>query len=172
VDDPSACSGAKAHQPKGVVQQQAQTAAPAPPASAGAPRGAASAASLDAAFLSETDVAGRWEIVNEAPEDPSQDPDLVRWGVVAKRARHYTRDEQGVVRVCSVELWGFSGEGHARLGKSRISYPDWHFERHGSVILMLRGLSKPRGGKGMRGVFPDCRRLGEYIAARLEAGSR
>ena len=175
VGDPAACPGAERHEPKREIQRLP---APeqAPPASRGEPVAlGASFSSLEQLFLParEAGAAGVWEAVAEAPEDPSQDPDLVRWGVRDRRVRHYThRDASGRVRVCSVELWRFESEGSARIARENLSYPNWRFERSGAVMVMLHAVSRERGERASRGVFSECAALGRRIASRAEGLSR
>jgi hypothetical protein len=131
----------------------------------GAPA-AAQGPTLDWVLPSATEVGAGWDVVKEAPSDPKGDPDLVRWGVRAQRARHYTRDVYGAVQVCSIEVWAFEGPGLAHAAYQGISYPEWKFALEGSLLLMVRGLTHPRGAPPRRGVFDACGRLGERVRAR------
>lgn len=164
VDTPHACAQGQAtpHRLRGRIEKAAA------PTDEAAP---AVAPNLDAVLLAPAAVRPAWDVVGEAPIDPSRDPDLVRWGVGAQRARHYTRDEGGVVQVCSVELWAFEDVAHARAAHEGFQYPGWSIEREGSLLVMVRGVVMQPGQAPRRGVFPDCRRLGERIRARAAAGS-
>lgn len=175
VGDPAACPGAERHELKREIQRlPAQEQAP--PASRGESAALeTSFASLEELFLParEAGSAGHWEVVVEAPEDPSQDPDLRRWGVRDKHVRHYThRDSSGRVRVCSVELWRFESEERARIARENLSYPNWRFERRGAVMVMLHAVIRERGERAGRGVFSECAALGRRIAARAEGLSQ
>ena len=83
-------------------------------------------------------------MVREAPGDPRSDPDLVRWGVRAQSARHYTRYIGRRVQVSreeyrtKVEETGLPEEalGHARFCQFIAGDP-----RHGASICGKR--SKP-----------------------------
>jgi hypothetical protein len=122
---------------------------------------------LEEILLPAAAVAGRWEVVDEAPTDPANDPDLVRWGVRAQRARHYTRDGVDGVQVCSIEIWSFENEGRARLAQENFRYPGWRFERQQHLLIMLRALTQPRQGPPHRKLFRDCLRLGDRTSARV-----
>ncbi|MDJ0851793.1 MAG: hypothetical protein QNK04_25730 [Myxococcota bacterium] len=166
VGDAQACPGAAPHTPADRVQRIAPRddgQEPAAPSPAGAPHQPPRLSDL---FPPASALPGRWDVVKEAPEDPSQDPDLVSWGVRAKETRHYTWYGQQGIRVCSAELWGFASEAQAKLAEQNFSYPGWTFTREGSLLIMLRGVSRARGERGHRGVFPECAAVGERIAAR------
>ena len=175
VGDPAACPGARRHEPKREIQRL-PTPEPAPPASRGEPAALkASFASLEELFVParEAGAGGLWEAVKEAPEDPSLDPDLWRWGVREKRVRHYTqRSSSGRVRVCSVELWRFENVGSASIARANLSYPNWRFERGGAVLVMLPAVSRERGERARHGVFSECAALGRRIAGRAAGLSR
>ena len=104
--------------------------------------------------------------MKEAPGDPKQDPDLVRWGVREQHARHYTRDSSGVVQVCSIEVWGFESVPAARMARANFAYPGWQITREGSLLLMIRGLTRTPGERSRRGVFAACQELGERVRER------
>lgn len=153
VDRPDACPGARPHQPAGSLVRASRSAAP----EGREPR------PLDAAQLGEIlpaahEVPG-WEVVEEAVLDPADDPDLRRWGVRVQRTRHYTRNGAAGVQVCSIEIWGFETEQQAALGHASIDYRGWRFAREGPLLLMTRGLTRPRGGPRRWEVFPDCATL-------------
>ncbi len=122
--------------------------------------------SLDRVLIAADDIGGGWDTVGEAPTDPSQDPDLVRWGVREQRALHYTRERNGVVQVCSVEIWAFEDVSRARIAHEHVTYPDWSITRAGSLVLMVRGVSRARGEVPRRGVFHGCRRIADRVRAR------
>ena len=109
---------------------------------------------------------GGWDVVREAPGDPRSDPDLVRWGVRAQRARHYTRYAGPRVQVCSVEVWAFDSDQRARAAEANFAYPDWRIVREGALLLMVRGLTQTRGEAPRRGVFADCELLGRRVRTR------
>jgi hypothetical protein len=121
---------------------------------------------LEEILLPAARVAGRWEVVNEVPIDPAEDPDLLRWGVRAQRARHYTRSYEAGVQVCSVEIWGFADATRARLAHENLRYPDWQFERLEHLLIMLHAVTYSRREPPRREVFADCRRLGSLTSAR------
>ena len=102
---------------------------------------------------------GGFDAVEEVPVDPSGDPELREWGVVDQRARHYTRDGRQGIQVCSLEAWSFRDEQKAAAAHAGFRYPNWEFARRGSVLLMVRGLTRPPGERPQRGVFPDCREI-------------
>jgi hypothetical protein len=110
-----------------------------------------------------------WELVREAPVDPRQDPDLVRWGVRAQRTQHYTRYRGDTVQVCSVEVWAFDGEERARTAQVNVSFPGWRIEREASLLLMTRAVSRRAGQVARRGLFPDCSRLADRARALAAA---
>lgn len=167
VGNAQACPGAAPHEPRKRIQRlrPGQRARPGSPAAA-APPGPVPA--LSELFPPPGALPGRWEVVKEAPEDPSRDPDLVSWGVTAKETRHYTWHGAGGVRVCSAELWRFGNQGQAKLAEQNLSYPGWTFSRRGTLLIMMRGVSRGSGERARRGVFPECAALGERIAARAE----
>ena len=125
--------------------------------------------SLAAIWLSAAEIGLGWDVVREAPIDPADDPDLVAWGVRAQDARHYTRDADGSVQVCSVELWTFADEARTRAAHQGFAYPDWRIEREGNLLLMLRGVTITRGSPPQRGIFEDCSRIGDRIQQRAGA---
>ena len=109
---------------------------------------------------------GGWDVVREAPGDPRGDPDLVRWGVRAQRARHYTRYAGPRVQVCSLEVWAFESDLRARAAQANFAYPDWRITREGALLLMARGLTQSRGEPPSRGVFADCELLARRVRTR------
>jgi hypothetical protein len=170
ADDPGQCPAARRLR-LGPREQEGQ--APAPSArsgqgEAGVPpqEGPAPELCLEEILLPAAGVAGRWEVVDEAPTDPLADPDLLRWGVRAQRARHYTRSDDGGIQVCSIEIWGFEDARRARLAHENFRYPGWHFERQAHLLIMLRAVTFPREGPSRRGLFAECRRLGVLTSAR------
>lgn len=129
----------------------------------GAPSSPASR--LDQVLLPAAAVGG-WDVVREAPGDPRSDPDLVRWGVRAQQARHYTRYAGPRVQVCSVEVWAFDSDQRARAAEANFAYPDWRIVREGALLLMLRGFTQTRGEPPRRGVFAECELLGRRVRTR------
>jgi hypothetical protein len=130
---------------------------------------AARGAALEKLLPEAHEVAGRWEVVREAATEPATDPDLVEWGVRAMRARHYTRSRPEGAQVCSVELWAFDTQASAARALAEIDYPSWQFAREGAVLVMVRGLTRPRGAPDRWEVFADCRALSDAIQRRLAA---
>jgi len=174
VDRPELCAQAKPHPLRGRVES-----VPAPAASSGSPVSPADGGDpspelrLEQVLLPADQVRGAWDVVEEAPAHTERDPDLVRWGVRAQRARHYTRQSSGVVQVCSIEVWGFANVQLARRAHENFAYPGWQIVREGSLLLMSRGLTRTPGESARRGVFAACQEIGERIrerAARLVNG--
>jgi hypothetical protein len=165
VNDRNACPNAEPHPLKGRVEHA--------PSSAARPRAEkpdpgeklSPVQRLEWDLLEERDVRPNWEIVNEMPEDPSQDRDLVEWGVVAQRSRHYTRNAAGLSQVCSVELWAFENAARARLAQQNFEFPDWRIDREGDTLVMLRAVTL-RGESANREIFPDCEKLGNIVRTR------
>jgi len=127
---------------------------------------AAGGRDLDRTWVPAESIGAGWEVTREAPGEPARDPDLVGWGVRAQQARHYSRHSRGVVEVCSVEIWEFASVGQARAAEAGFVYPDWHFARAGSLLLMSRSLVQARGRAPQRSLSADCVRIGERIRAR------
>jgi len=161
VDTPHACTRAVPHRLERRLERAAGT--PAAPAAAA---GIASARDLTGLLLDPSEAGDGWEVVEEVPGQPSRDPDLVRWGVRAQQARHYTRDVGGVAEVCSIELWRFASREQAEAARKGFSYPDWQIDRSREILVMVRGLRRPRQGAPQRGVFPACETLGGRVRAR------
>ncbi len=164
VSDRSACPDAKPHPLKGRVERAPSSAALAEekpdPGEISSPE-----QRLEWALLEERDVRPGWEVVNEMPEDPRKDEDLVEWGVVAKQTRHYTRNLNGVSQVCSVELWVFENEARARLAQANFEFADWRIDRKGDTLVMLRAVTL-RSDATDRTIYPDCEKLGKIVGAR------
>ena len=83
----------------------------------------------------------------------------MRWGVRAQRTQHYTRHRGDTIQVCSVEVWSFDSEEHARTAHANLSFPGWRIERESSLLLMTRAVTRTAGHVARRGLFPDCSRL-------------
>jgi hypothetical protein len=173
TNDPSRCAAASRHEPKREIQRPREPLPGVEPdadAAAGSPspwRG------TRAALLALFEPAGAdWEIVDEAPSDPSEDPDLRANGVRALAARHYTRARSANSQVCSVEIWAFEDAKRAALVRAGLERPGWRFHHEGSLLVMLRGVNFQRGRGFEKGMFPDCERLGERIRARVAARTR
>jgi hypothetical protein len=124
---------------------------------------------LERFLLGRGDPLGGWSWVEEAPIDVDTDADFQRWGVRAQRARHYTRATRDRVQVCSIEIWAFLDEARARAAESQLDYPHWEFERHGDLVVLLRGVTRVRGARAQRGVFPDCRSLRDRVSERIRS---
>jgi hypothetical protein len=167
ADSPDACPGAEPHTPADRVEgldADANPGAGAPPA-ASADRGAP-APLPEQVLLTGREVGGGWDVVEEIPLPPEDDPDLVRWGVRALRTRHYTRFRGDRVEVCSIEVWLFESEGRARAALAGFAYPGWRIERAGPQLVMVRGLTRQRGERAQRGVFAACGGLGDRVRTR------
>jgi len=166
VDSPELCARAKPVElTDRLVKIPSPSDAPAEPSPAaiGAP---IATVALEQILPGALDVGAGWEIVDEAPTDPSNDSDLVEWGVGAMRARHYTRRPGGIVQVCSIEIWAFESVGQARAGEASFDYPELQIVREGRLLLMTRAVTIERGRGEQRSVFPDCRGLGERAQSR------
>jgi hypothetical protein len=165
VNDRSACPDAKPHLLKGRVDRASSSITRAEEAIPDLGEISSPVERIEWALLGERDVGPGWEVVNEMPEDPTQDADLVEWGVVAQRTRHYTRKSGGGPQVCSVELWAFENTARARLAHQNFAFPDWRIERKGDTLVMLRAVTY-RGDVAERAIYPDCEKLGEVVRAR------
>jgi len=165
VNDRSACPGAEPHALKGRVEHAPSSQTRARAEKPDPNRSLSPVERLEWALLEERDVRPGWEIVNEMPEDPRADADLVEWGVTAKRARHYTRNSAGHSQVCSVELWAFEDVARARLAAQNFAFPDWTIDREGDTLVMVRAVTLI-GNLGDRTIFPDCAKLGNIVRAR------
>lgn len=161
ADSPQACGVAVPH----LLERRLERIGSAPPAAAALPQPAA--ADLAALLLSEAEAGAGWEVVREAAVDPARDPDLVDWGVKAHRALHYTRDVGGAVEVCSIELWSFETLAQAAAAGTGFSYPGWRITREGEILVMVRGLRRPRHAAPEHGVFAACEVLGRRVHERV-----
>jgi hypothetical protein len=165
VNDRSACPNAKPHTLKGRVERAPSSVTRAEEEEPDPGELSSPEQRLEWALLDRSDVRSGWEIVNEMPEDPSKDADLVEWGVVAKRARHYTRKAGSASQVCSVELWAFENDARARLAHQNFEFPNWKIDRKGDTLVMLRAVTL-RGEAAERTIYPDCEKLGKIVRAR------
>jgi hypothetical protein len=165
ANDRSACPDAKPHPLKGRVDRVPSSVTRAEEATPDLAEISSPEQRLEWALLEERDVRPGWEVVNEMSEDPSKDPDLVEWGVVAKRARHYTRKSGSASQVCSVELWAFENDARARLAHQNFEFPDWRIDRKGDTLVMLRAVTV-RSDTTERTIYPDCEKLGKIVRAR------
>jgi hypothetical protein len=165
VNDRSACPDAKPHTLKGRVERAPSAVTRAEEATPDPSVISSPVKRLEWALLEERDVRPGWETVDEMPEDPSKDADLVEWGVVAKRTRHYTRKSGSASQVCSVELWAFENDARARLAHQNFEFPDWRIDREGDTLVMLRAVTL-QGGTAERTIYPDCEKLGKTVRAR------
>jgi len=125
----------------------------------------AMAAPLDSLWPRPGEIGGDWEVVLEAPERVSEDPDLRRWGVVARETRHYTRSRDRRVEVCSIEIWAFASEPQAEAAHREFAYPDWEIERSGALLVMLRSRRWSPAAPSTRAVFAECREMGSRVRA-------
>jgi hypothetical protein len=165
VNDRSACPEAKPHTLKGRIEHVPSSGTRAEEATPDPGEISSPVQRLEWALIEERDVRPGWEVVNEVPEDPTKDPDLVEWGVVAKRTRHYTRKSGSASQVCSVELWAFENDARARLAHQNFEFPDWRIDRKGDTLVMLRAVTL-RGDTAERTIYPDCEKLGKIVRAR------
>ena len=161
VDDIHACERAMPHTLKARVERLSTPVTPSSDASLGL-----SGTYLEQLLLESSDVGADWSVVGETPIDPIRDPDLLRWGVRAQRSRHYTRSSGGAVQVCSIEIWAFEDTQHARAAHQNFAYPNWQIEQQGSLLVMIRALSRKDGNPPDRTLFSACLKLGEQVRAR------
>ncbi|MDH3213795.1 MAG: DUF4124 domain-containing protein [Myxococcales bacterium] len=171
VDSLHACPNGRLHEPEARVQRVTASEGPRTGEAESTPPDriapiAASGIAPEDVLLAREDVSAGWDVVEEAPEDIARDPDLVGWGVRAKRARHYTRVSGDAVQVCSIEVWVFRDEERARRAHREFAYPDWHFAREAALLIAVHGLTRPRGGTPTRGVFAACGELEARTRAR------
>lgn len=117
-------------------------------------------------LLDAGEIGTGWEVVDEAPQDPDLDPDLVRWGVRALRVRHYTRMRGDAAQVCSIEVWAFRDESRAASAHAHFAYPGWRFARAGELLIAVHGLTRTLTGTPVRGVFEACAEIHARIGAR------
>lgn len=141
-------------------------AALAAPAVAGEGRGASYRGDLTAVFVPPAELAGTWEVLHEAPTDPSRDPELKGRGVRAVRTQHYTRFAGPVTQVCSVEVWAFVSDARAASVEKGLAQPDWRFLRQDNLLIMLRARTLVRERGTTRHIFDDCARIGALTRAR------
>jgi hypothetical protein len=167
VNERSACPNAKPHNLKGRVDRAPSAATLAKEKKPDLSEIASPDERLQWTLPDQSDVRFDWEIVEEMPQDPTGDQDLVEWGVVAQRTRHYTRRSTGASQVCSVELWAFENEARARLAQENFQFPDWRIDRSGDTLIMLRALTL-RAEATERTIFPDCEKFGEIVRARAD----
>jgi len=165
VNDRSACPDAEPHALKGRVDRAPSAATRVQEEEPDRSQSLTPVQRLEWALLDARAVSPGWEVVNEMPEDPSRDVDLVEWGVVAQRARHYTRSLVGASQVCSIELWAFQNEARARLAHQNFEFPDWKIDRQGDTLVMLRAVTLV-GDMTKRTIFPDCEKLGGIVLTR------
>jgi hypothetical protein len=124
---------------------------------------------LDGLFLPATALGPGWELVEEAPVDPRQDPELRAAGVRAAQALHYTRPLRGGAEVCSVEIWSFASAEAARRTGAGLAREAWRIGVQGNLLVMLHGVTLRRGQGFRPGLLPACLRLAELTEAH--AGS-
>ena len=165
VNQRSACPDAKPHTLKGRVDHAPSSVTRAEAEAPDLGEISSPEQRLQWTLPDQGDVGRAWEIVEEMPEDPTKDPDLVEWGVVAQRTRHYTRKSRGASQVCSVELWAFENDARARLAQENFEFPDWRIDREGDTLVMLRAVTI-RNKTTQRTIYPDCEKLGDIARAR------
>ena len=128
---------------------------------------ATSEVSLEDVLLDARGVGAAWDIVEEAPSDAAADPDLREWGVRNVRARHYTRSLAAAAQVCSIEVWAFESVAQAKVAQLNLSYPQWQISREGSLLFLVRALTRSPGDPPRRAVFADCEQLAKRTRARV-----
>ena len=165
ANDRSACPDAKPHVLKGRVERAPSSATLAEEEQPDPGEISSPEQRLEWALLDQGDVRLDWEIVPEMPGDPRKDADLVEWGVVAQRTRHYTRKSNGASQVCSVELWAFENNARARLAQENFKFPNWRIDRKGDTLVMLRAVTL-RSDITERTIYPDCEKLGKIVRTR------
>ncbi len=165
VNERSACPDAKPHTLKGRVDHAPSSITRAEQEEPDLDEISSPEQRLQWTLPDQGDVSLDWEIVEETPQDPTKDADLVEWGVVAQRTRHYTRKSLGASQVCSVELWAFENEARARLAQQNFEFPDWTIDRSGDTLVMLRAVTI-RNQVTERAIYPDCEKLGAITRAR------
>ena len=127
---------------------------------------AASEVPLEHVLLDARGVGTDWDIVEEAPTDAGADPNLREWGVRNVRARHYTRSSAATVQVCSIEVWDFKSVAQARVAQLNLSYPQWQITREGTLLFLVRALTRSPGDPRWRAVFAACEQLADKTRAR------
>jgi hypothetical protein len=163
VDDPAKCEqDAEPHALSRELHVPSESPA-APDADERAPVATRTREGLEALLPLSSTLAGGWEPTYEAPDDPADDPDLVRWGVAATAVRHYGRGVGPVTEVCSVEIWAFRSEQQASAAGAGFAYPGWQIERRGDLLVMARGTRWRRGGAFEKGMFPACREIASRV---------
>ncbi len=108
-----------------------------------------------------------WDVVREMPE--AADAALRARGMRGSVARHYTRARGRVSEVCTVELWSFELEDHARLAGASLARPDWRILQSEAILILLHGVRTERGVGARRGLVEGCEELGEQTRARVAA---
>lgn len=177
VDSPHACPNARPLEPIRRVQRVPTFERPRSRGDESAHPGriapiAATGITPEDVLLTGADVSAGWDVVEEMPADAARDPDLVAWGVRAKRARHYTRVSGDAVQVCSIEVWVFRDEERARMAHREFAFPGWHFAREAAVLIAAHGITRPREGTPTRGVFAACGELEARTRTRAEFALR
>ncbi len=165
VNERSACPDAKPHTLKGRVDHAPSSITRAEQEEPDLDEISSPEQRLQWTLPDQGDVSLNWEIVEETPQDPTKDADLVEWGVVAQRTRHYTRNSLGASQVCSVELWAFENDARARLAHENFEFPDWRIDRRGDTLVMLRAVTIGNETT-QRTIYPDCEKLGKIARAR------
>ncbi len=165
VNERSACPDAKPHTLKGRVDHAPSSITRAEQEEPDLDEISSPEQRLQWTLPDQGDVSLDWEIVEETPQDPTKDADLVEWGVVAQRTRHYTRKSGNASQVCSVELWAFENDARARLAHQNFEFPDWRIDRRGDTLVMLRAVTI-RNQTTVRTIYPDCEELGKIVRAR------
>lgn len=170
--DPHACDQARPHALRGRIEHVPAAPDPSPTGTVSDPGSsvllsdALSGLRLEQVLLGEDDVGSDWAVVGETPIEPIRDPDLLGWGVRTQRARHYTRQSNGSGQVCSIEIWAFEDTALARAAHENFAYPDWQIDREGSLLVMLRALTRGGENQQNRKLFAACLKLGEEVRVR------
>ena len=122
-----------------------------------------------AVFVAPQVLGSDWEIVEETAGDVAGDPDMRRAGVRATQALHYTQSVPGGSRVCSVEVWRFTGPEAAQRAAVGNSREGWRIRVLGNLWVMLHGVTMQRGQAMRQGLLPECHKLADLTEGRALA---
>jgi hypothetical protein len=127
------------------------------------------AGDIMAVFVSPEVLGKDWEIVHETAGDVLGDPDMRRAGVRATQALHYTQAIPGGSRVCSIEIWRFTGAEAARRAAVGNERDNWRIKVLGNLWVMLHGVVMQRGEPMSQKILPECHRLADLTEGRALA---
>lgn len=122
-----------------------------------------------AVFVSPAVLGRDWEIVRETAGDVLGDPEMRRAGVRATQALHYTQSIPGGSRVCSIEIWRFTGPDAARRAAVGNERAGWRIKVLGNLWVMLHGAVMERGRPLSKEIVPECHRLADLTEGRALA---